>query len=287
MIWTVLVSGLAIGALYSATALAYNVMYSTSRVLSVATGHLCMLGGVSGAWGMQKLGLPAPLALVGAILCGALTGLLMEIIAVRRVLNRSDEHLWLLSTLALATIIQQTVALSWGTEPRPFPRLIPQEFGAGLADQKYWLPILALVVIALSLEVFYRTTMYGKIFMAVSEDSFAARARGIPINRVRAASYILAGVLAGFAGFAAGQLTYAYFALGHILTLMGFVAVAVGGLGSNIGAIIGGLLLGTLNALVSYYFGGEYQNTMSIGLLIVILILKPEGLFGILKVRQV
>ncbi|MEA2933443.1 MAG: branched-chain amino acid transport system permease protein, partial [Variibacter sp.] len=117
----VIVSGLAIGALYAATALAYNVMYSTSKVLSVTTGHLCMLGGVFGAWFIGNLGLPVIVGLAGAIVVGALFGWVTEIVGVRRVLARSDEHLWLLSTLALATIVQQAVGLWWGTEPRPFP----------------------------------------------------------------------------------------------------------------------------------------------------------------------
>ena len=95
-----------------------------------------------------------------------------------------DEHLWLLSTLALATMVQQAVGLWWGTEPRPFPRLIPQDFSAGLVDQKFWLPIAIAIVMALGLELFYRRTMYGKLFLAMSEDAFAARARGVPTDRV-------------------------------------------------------------------------------------------------------
>lgn len=287
MLLSVLVTGLAIGALYASTALAFNVMYSTSKVLSVATGHLCMLGGVFGAYFIQTLGLPIIVGFVGALMVGVIAGYLMELITVRRIINRSDEHLWLLSTLALATMIQQSVALWWGTEPRPFPRVIPQEFGAGMADQKYWLPVVALIVIAIGLELFYRLTMYGKVFIAVSEDAFAARARGVSTNRIRAASYMIAGLIGALAGFAAGQLTFAYFALGHVLTLMGFIAIAVGGLGSNLGAVVGGLLLGVLSSLVSYWFGGEYQNTIAIGVLIIILIVRPEGLFGSKRVRHV
>jgi len=100
-------------------------------------------------------------------------------------------------------------------------------------------------------------------------------------------SYILSGALGALAGFAAGQLTFAYFALGHILTLNGFIALAVGGLGSNVGAIIGGAGLGLLSALASYWFGGEYQQTIAVGLLMVVLLLKPEGLLGSKKVRPV
>lgn len=284
---TVIVYGLAIGAVYAATALAYNVMYSTSKVLSVTTGHLPMLGGVFGAYFIATLKLPMLLGLVGAVAVGALFNLLTEIIAVRRVLARSDEHLWLLSTLAVATMISQVMALWWGTEPKPFPRLIPQDFSQGIADQKYWLPVAAAIVCALGLELFYRRTMYGKLFIATSEDAFAARARGINTDRIRALSYVLSGALGGLAGFAAGQLTFAFFALGFLLTLNGFIAIAVGGLGSNLGAVIGGLALGMMSSFASYLFGGEYQQTVAIGLLILVLVVKPEGLFGSRQARPV
>jgi branched-chain amino acid transport system permease protein len=284
---TVLLSGLAIGAVYASTALVYNVMYSTSKVLSATTGHIFMLGAVFGAWFMVGFGLPTIVALVGAILVGAAFGFATEVVAIRRVLNRSDQHLWLLSTLAVATIVQQAVGLWWGTEPKPFPRVLPQDFGAGAFDQKYWLPIFVMIAIAVGLDLFYRRTMYGKIFLAMSEDAFAARARGVATDRVRAVSYLISGAIGGAAGFAAGQLTFAYFALGLALTLNGFIALAVGGLGSNVGAVIGGLALGILSTFATYFFGGEYQQTISIGLLLVVLLIKPEGLFGARKIRPV
>jgi branched-chain amino acid transport system permease protein len=283
----VLVTGLAIGSLYAATALAYNVMFSTSKVLSVTTGHLAMLGGVFGAWFVTGLGWNPLLALPAALIVGAFAGWLTDVIAIRRVLKRSDEHLWLLSTLALATIVQQGVGLWWGTEPKPFPRLLAQDFSAGIADQKYWLPIITTLLMAGALELFYRRTLYGKLFIAMSEDTFAARARGIQTDRIRAASFAIAGALGALAGFAAGQLTFAFFALGLTLTLNGFIALAVGGLGSNIGALVGGAALGLLNAFSANLIGGEFQNTVSVGALMLVLLLKPEGLFGAKNVRPV
>jgi branched-chain amino acid transport system permease protein len=284
---TVIVSGLAIGMLFAAVALVYNVMYSTSKVLSVTTGHISMLGGVFGAYIIASLQMHWLVGLLGAVVVGGAFGWLTELLAIRRVLARSDEHLWLLSTLALATMVQQAVGLWWGTEPKPFPRLIPQEFGAGVLDQKFWLTIGMAVVMAIGLELFYRRTMYGKVFMAMSEDAFAARARGISTDRIRLVSYVLSGALGGLAGFAAGQLTFAFFALGLTLTLNGFIALAVGGLGSNIGALIGGAALGLLNAFASYLFGGEYQQTIAVGMLMLVLLIKPEGLLGAKNVRPV
>jgi branched-chain amino acid transport system permease protein len=282
-----IVSGIATGALYAAAALAYNVMFSTSKVLSVTTGHLSMLGGVFGAWFVVTLGLPVWLALVLAVVVGAVFGVLTDLIAIRRVLARSDEHLWLLSTLALATMVQQAVGLWWGTEPKPFPRLFAQDDTAGLLDQKYWLPVAVALLLAAGLELFYRRTLYGKLFVAMSEDAFAARARGIPTDLVRAASYGIAGAMGALAGFAAGQLTFAYFAVGLTLTLNGFIALAVGGLGSNVGAIVGGFALGLLSAIATFFVGGEFHQTISVGLLMAVLLIRPQGIFGRQDVRPV
>ena len=282
----VVLSGLALGAIYACVALVYNLTYATTRVLSITAGFTFMIGGVLGAAFIDVAGLNPLLALLLTVLAGGLLGLLIEVVAVRRLLGRSDQHLWLLSTLALATILQQVVALSWGTEPRRFPRLFDQAFGTVL-DQKYWLPIAAMLVMAAALELFLRRTIYGKLFVAVSDDAEAAAARGIPVNAVRAGSFMLSGMVGTIAGFAAGQLTFAYFALGFMLTLNGFIALAIGGLGSTAGAITGGMLLGLLTAAATYFFGGAFQNSISTGVLVLMLLIRPEGVFGRRGVRTV
>jgi branched-chain amino acid transport system permease protein len=104
---------------------------------------------------------------------------------------------------------------------------------------------------------------------------------------VRSLSYLLSGAVGGLAGFTAGQLTFAFFALGLSLTLNGFIALAVGGLGSNLGALVGGAGLGLLSAFATYLFGGEYQQTIAVGLLMLVLLVRPEGLFGAKRVRPV
>ncbi|SAK56085.1 inner-membrane translocator [Caballeronia hypogeia] len=284
---TVLMTGLAMGALYGAAALAYNVMFSTSKVLSVTTGHLFMLAAIAGAFFVGKLGLPVWLGFVGSVAVSIVAGMLTEVIAIRRVLARSTDHLWLLSTLALGTVMQQGVGLWWGTEPTPFPRVFEQSFQANALDQKFWLPILAVLLLALGLELFYRRTLFGKVFLAVAEDPLAATARAVNTSRVRMLSYGMAGLIGGVAGFAAGQLTFAYFATGLTLTLNGFIAIAVGGLGSNLGALIGGLALGLLSAFTTYFLGGQYQQTIAVGLLMAFLLIRPEGLFGAKLSRQV
>jgi branched-chain amino acid transport system permease protein len=282
----VIISGLALGGLYGMTALVYNVMYSTSKVLSFGTGQFAMVGGIVTAWLVLGWHLPMLVGLLACLLSGAIFGYLSEVIAVRRIVAASDEHLWVLSTLALSTMVQEAMSIWWGTDPTPFPRVFPQDF-AGAFDQKFWLPMILAVLMALGLEYFYRHSMTGKLFIAMSEDSFAAQARGVATGQMRSLSYILAGVLGALSGFAGGQLTFADFSLGTALGLSGFIALAVGGIGSSVGALVGGAILGMLTSLTTHYFGAQYQKTIAIGLLILLLVVRPQGLFGNLRVRQV
>ena len=282
----VIVSGLALGGLYGMTALVYNVMYSTSKVLSFGTGQFAMVGGICTAWVVLDLHLPLWLGFLACIASGAVFGWLSELIAVRRIVAASDEHLWVLSTLALATMVQEAMGIAWGTDPTPFPRVFPQDF-AGSFDQKFWLPLIFGVLMAVGLEQFYRHSMTGKLFIAMSEDSFAARARGVATDRMRSLSFVLAGALGALSGFVGGQLTFADFSMGTTLGLAGFIALAVGGIGSSLGALVGGAIMGMLTSLTTHYFGAEYQKTIAIGLLIMLLVVRPQGLFGTMRVRQV
>jgi branched-chain amino acid transport system permease protein len=282
----VIVSGLALGGLYGMTALVYNVMYSTSKVLSFGTGQFAMVGGICAAYLVLSLNLPVWLGFVACLVSGAVFGWLSEVIAVRRIVAVSDEHLWVLSTLALSTMVQEAMGIAWGTDPTPFPRVFPQDF-AGAFDQKFWLPILSAIAMAVGLELFYRHSMLGKLFIAISEDPFAARARGVATDRMRAVSYVIAGVLGALSGFMAGQLTFADFSLGTALGLSGFIALALGGIGSSVGAVVGGAILGLMTSFTTHYFGAQYQKTIAIGLLVILLVVRPQGLFGSQRVRYV
>jgi len=123
MLASILASGLAVGAVYALVGITYNTMYSTSRVISFTAGQLGMLGGVFGSLFMLVWGIPLLLALPMVLAVCAIVGVITEFVAVRPVLKSLDQHLYVLSTLALALMIQQTTAIEWSTEPRPFPKL--------------------------------------------------------------------------------------------------------------------------------------------------------------------
>ena len=286
MFVAIMMSGLAIGAVYAMIGVTYNVMFSASRVMSFTAGQLGMLGGVLGAAFIDVLGMPAILGFVLTLAACALVGVLTEIVAVRPVLKSLEQHLYVLSTLALALMIQQFVAIQWSTEPQPFPRLL--DFGGGgPGDEKFWLPILACLATVVGLEVLYRHTLVGRAFLAIAEDNFAARALGLPERNLRMASYALAGVIGGLAGFASGQLLLAFFANGALLNFYGFVPVALGGLGNNRGAIISGLVLGVFQQAANFTFGGVFASVAVFAVFIVVLLAAPQGLFGAPAQRRV
>jgi len=225
--------GLAVGAVYALIGITYNVMFSASRVFSFTAGMLGMLGGVLGALFINKMGMNAVLALVAVLACGAVLGLVTEILTVRPVLKSIEQHLYVLSTLAFALMVQQVAAVEWGTEAQPFPVLIPIDPASlwGQIDQKFWLPVLA--------------------------------------------------------GFTGAQMLLAYFGNQSILNFYGFVPVALGGMGSNRGALIGGLALGLFQQAANFLVGGIFAAVAVFVVFIIVLLLRPEGLAGAATARRV
>jgi branched-chain amino acid transport system permease protein len=285
MLASILASGLAVGAIYALIGITYNTMFATSRVMSFTAGQLGMLGGVFGSLFILRLGWPPVIGLLATLGACALIGVVTEIVAVRPVLKSLEQHLYVLSTLALALMIQQVTAIEWSTEPQPFPKLFG--LGSGVFDEKFWLPLVACALTIVGLELLYRKTLVGRAFLAIAEDNFAARALGLPERNLRIASYALAGAIGGLAGFAGGQLLLAFFANGPLLNFYGFVPVALGGLGNNRGAVIGGLALGIFQQAANFLVGGIFSSVAVFVLFIVVLLSAPQGLFGAHAARRV
>ncbi len=286
MLQAILAAGIAVGATYALIGITYNLMFSASRVMSFTAGQLGMAGGVLGALFIGRMGFPVIPGMILALAGCAIIGLVTEFVAVRPVLGALDQHLYVLSTLGLALMIQQFTAIEWSTEPQPFPRLIGIGEG-GPFDEKFWLPVVACAATVGGLEYLYRRTLVGRAFLAIAEDNFAARALGLPERNLRMASYALAGVVGGLAGFASGELLLAFFANGAMLNFLGFVPVALGGLGNNRGALIGGLALGLFQQAANFLVGGVFASVAVFTVFIVVLLVAPQGLFGAPPSRRV
>ena len=275
MVQSIVSTGVAIGCIYALIGIAYNVMFSASRVFSFTAGTLGMLGGVLGSLFIAVMGLPVALGFILALAAGAVFGVVTEIVAVRPVLRSLDQHLYVLSTLALALIVQQFTAIEWGTDARPFPRLF--DIARGAFDQQFWLPMLACAVVIIGLELLYRRTLIGHAFLAIAEDSYAARALGLP---ERILSFALAGAIGALAGFAGGEMLLAFFGNAPLLTFYGFIPVALGGMGSQRGAVVAGLLLGLFQQAANFLVGGIFASVAVFSVFIIVLLARPEGLAG-------
>src|SRR5229473_1674595 len=190
-----------------------------------------------------------------------------------------------LGALFIALMVQQLTAVEWGTEAQPFPRLIP--IGPGWLDQQFWLPMLACAVTIVGLELLYRKTLIGRAFLAIAEDSYAARALGLPETQLRMASFALAGVIGTLAGFTGAEMLLAFFGNQSILNFYGFVPVALGGMGSNRGAVVGGLALGLFQQAANFLVGGIFAAVAVFVVFIIVLLLRPEGLAGAAAARRV
>jgi branched-chain amino acid transport system permease protein len=253
-------------------------MFSASRVFSFTAGTLGMLGGVFGSLFITRMGLPVAIGFVLVLVAGALLGIVTEIVAVRPVLKSLDQHLYVLSTLALALMIQQFTAIEWSTEPLPFPRLL--NIARVEFDQQFWLPMLACAFVIVGLELLYRRTLIGHAFLAIAEDNYAARALGLPERRLRMTSFALAGMIGTLAGFAGGEMLLAFFANAPMLTFYGFVPVALGGMGNNRGAAVAGLLLGLFQQTANFLVGGIFASVAVFSVFIIVLLARPNGLVG-------
>jgi branched-chain amino acid transport system permease protein len=285
MLESIISHGLALGAVYALVGITYNVMFTASRVFSFTAGTVAMLGGVFGALFIGRLGIPVFFGFLLTLAAGAAIGVVTEVVTVRPVLKSLEQHLYVLSTLAFALMIQQLTAIEWSTEPQPFPRLIP--IGPGLFDQQFWLPMLACAATIVGLELLYRYTLVGHAFLAIAEDNYAARALGLPEQRLRMASFALAGMIAVLAGFTSGQMMLAYFANGPLLNFYGFVPVALGGMGSNRGAVAGGIALGLFQQSANVLVGGIFSSVAVFVVFIIVLLARPEGLAGAATARRV
>ena len=286
MVESIVLSGLAIGSIYALIGIAYNVMFSASRVFSFTAGTLGMVGGILGSLFILRMGMPVWLGFILALAGGALLGVVTEIVAVRPVLKSLDQHLYVLSTLALALMVQQFAAIEWSTEPQPFPRIF--DIARGGFDQH---------VLAADGRLRGRrssdwncsiaTRCVGHAFLAIAEDNYAARALGLPERNLRIASFALAGVIGALAGFAGGQLLLAFFANAPLLTFYGFVPVALGGMGNNRGAVVAGLILGLFQQAANFLVGGIFASVAVFTAFIFVLLAFPDGLAGASAQRRV
>ena len=287
-------SGIALGMIYAVIAFGYQLTFATSGTLNFGQGEALMLGSLVG------------LSLVGSIhggpyvsywimipvviAFGALQGILVERIAVRPSLKIKSEFGWIMSTIALAIIFKNVAENIWGKDDLTFPSPLSatpfKVFGANVQPMQIVVVIGALLMM-LAVEIFNRKSIYGKAVVATASDRDAAGLMGIDTRIVIMFSYALSSATAAFAGVLVAPLTLTGATMGTALGLKAFAVAIIGGLTSGMGVIVGGLLLGVIEKLTGYYLSTGYQEVPGLLLLLLVLALKPAGLFGKTSIKKV
>lgn len=282
-------SGLALGSMYGLVALGYNITYATSRTVNFSQGQSVMLGAVLAYALHVGLGWALAPAMLASAVALALFGALVERLAVRPFLA-SSSIAWLLSTIAVGIIAENVVMLTFGKDARAFPSPLTVRpwmiLGAGVYPQELLIPAVG-VLLTVLVELAFRRTLRGKALRAVAFSHDAAALMGIDVHRTISGAYALSSTLAAVAGLLLAPLLNVSATMGTTIGLKAFAVAIIGGIESARGIVLAGFVYGIFEAIVAGYLGTGVREILGFGLVIVVLLLRPWGLFGLRAVRRV
>ena len=283
-----LFSGLTVGATYALAALGFAIIYNASRVINFAQGEFIMLGGMS-AVALTGLGIPLSVAIVLAIAVAGAVGALIEKFAIEPA-GRADVVPLIIITIGASLVVRGLVQVFLGKGTHALGAFSGEQpfviAGATLLPQSLWVMGVASLVVA-ALGWFFGYTRLGKAMLATSHNTLAAELVGINTKSVLLLSFVLSGALGAVGGILLAPITYTSYDVGIMLGLKGFVAATLGGLGSGMGAVVGGLLLGVLEAMTAGYISSAYKDAMPFVLILLVLFFMPSGLFGAKTIDRV
>lgn len=289
MIASTLISGLGLGAMYGLLALGFHVTYAVSKTVNFSQGSSMMFGAVMGYTFAVTLGWPMPLAILAALLCCAVLGVIIERCLVRPFVARGSD-LWLMATVAGGLVLENIVLFTFGKEPRSLPSDYANEaidvFGAGAYPLQLVIPVVGLGIVA-GLTLVQRRTRMGKAMLATVQRPEAAQLVGINTRLVIVAAFALSTVFAGIAGLLIAPLFNVSASMGTVFGIRAFAAAILGGISSAWGVMIAGLLYGCVEALTTAYLGASYTQIVSFSIVILVLVAVPNGLFGTAALKKV
>jgi len=282
------VTGLSNGAILALAALGFVLIYKASQVLNFAQGQFLLIGAYV-VWALTvDAGLHWAVAVGGAIVVAIVLGVVVERLVLRPLVGQPIIAV-IMVTIGLAQVLGALVQMVWGTTPRPFPEFIPSDAvevaGARVGEERLWaLGLAAAALVAFA--VFFQRSRHGIAMRAVADDQQAALSMGISVRRVFALAWALAGVSAVVGGILVANLIGVS---GDIsgFGLLVFPVVILGGLDSVPGAVVGGAAIGLLASDTGSYVGGGLETVIPYIALVLILLVKPYGLFGQVRIERV
>jgi branched-chain amino acid transport system permease protein len=279
------ISGITVGAIYGLVGLGFALIYNASGVINFAQGEFVMIGGMATV-SLLAAGLPLIAAIPVAIAIAAIVGVLLEKLAIEPALHRpggASAITVVIITIGASIFLRGVVEVGLDKNFHPLPAFSGDApislAGAQIQPQSLWvLGVMALVVV--SLLWFFERTRFGKAILATAYNRLAAQLVGIDTRFVLLASFALAAALGALAGVLSAPITLTRYDIGIMLGLKGFCAAILGGLGSAFGAVAGGLVLGLAEALAAGYVSSAYKDAVAFVIILLVLFLRPGGLFA-------
>ncbi|AXV06714.1 High-affinity branched-chain amino acid transport system permease protein LivH [Euzebya pacifica] len=283
----VLADGLSNGSIYAMVALGFVLVYRSTKVLNFAHGELLMVGAYFALVALVDLDLPYLLAVPAAMVGAGLVAWALQRWVLRRLLDE-DVFSVVLVTLGLSLILRSAVAFVFGVRERALPAPVDTYVDVGPVNvwSVHLLAIGATVLVFAAVGAFYRRSRYGLAMRAMASDQAVARLMGISAFAVFGLSWLMAGGLAALTGVLAGHTVFVSNNLGFV-AIRALPAAVIGGLDSVRGALLGGLLLGVAEQLASFYVGGETRELAAFAALLLVLVVRPYGLFGTPEIKRV
>ncbi len=277
------VNGIVFGAIYGINAVGFSIMYNATNIINFTQGEFVMLGGMLTVALYTHAHLPLPLAALAAIVATTAIGLVVERVAIRPLWRRrAKDWTYVFMLFAVATVIPNIIMLLISRDAETFPAFGGNRLLAlgpvTLSAQALWV-LGVTAVVAVLLQAFFNHTLLGKAMKASAVNRRAAAWMGIPVERMVALSFGLSALLGALGGVVFTPLITTQFNIGLSFTLKGFAAAIIGGLGNITGAIVGGLVLGVLEALSTAFISSMYGDAVTYGILFVILLVWPTGFF--------
>ncbi len=291
------VSGISVGMIYGVIAFGYQLTFATSKTLNFGQGEALMTGALVGLTTINFLignhfGVSVAFILMipVVLLFGACQGSVVEWLGVRQAIKTKSEAGWIMATIALGIIFKNLAENIWGRDALKFPSPLPEaslDIGGIRIQPMEVAIVIGALLMMLAVEVFNRTSIYGKAVVATSNDRDAAQLMGINTGRVITFSYALSSMTAALAGVLVAPVTLTGASMGAVLGLKAFAVAIIGGLSSGLGVVVGGLILGIVETLTGFYVSTGYKDVPGLVLLLIVLSVKPSGLFGKSAIKKV